>query len=125
MCSNTCSTSILTTMVHVSAYSYVQWQLQWPISLVSSQRQRACRWTEPLTSLFVVNLATNSLPFGSDLSAIFPRWMTIRRGQVLCTVLGIAIVPWKLLNSAQAFLTFRECFAILTLVLSQSTTDNF
>lgn len=54
----------------------------------------------------VVNLATNSLPFGSDLSAILPRWMTIRRGQVLCTVLGIAILPWKLLNSAQAFLTF-------------------
>ena len=37
---------------------------------------------------------------------MFPRWMTIRRGQILCTILGIAIVPWKLLNSAQAFLTF-------------------
>ncbi|KAH8883381.1 hypothetical protein GQ53DRAFT_847024 [Thozetella sp. PMI_491] len=57
-------------------------------------------------SYLAVNLATNSLPFGSDLSALFPRWMTIRRGQVLCTILGIAIVPWKLLNSAQAFLTF-------------------
>jgi NCS1 family nucleobase:cation symporter-1 len=28
-----------------------------------------------------VNLATNSLPFGSDVSALFPRWMTIRRGR--------------------------------------------
>lgn len=53
-----------------------------------------------------VNLATNSLPFGSDLSALFPRWMTIRRGQILCTILGIAIVPWKVLNNAQALLTF-------------------
>jgi NCS1 family nucleobase:cation symporter-1 len=59
-------------------------------------------------SYLAVNLATNSLPFGSDVTAMFPRWMTIRRGQVLCTLLGIAIVPWKLLNSAQAFLTFRE-----------------
>ncbi|KAI0477488.1 permease for cytosine/purines, uracil, thiamine, allantoin-domain-containing protein [Xylariaceae sp. FL0804] len=57
-------------------------------------------------SYLAVNLATNSLPFGSDLSALFPRWMTIRRGQLLCTILGIAIVPWKLLNSAEAFLTF-------------------
>ncbi|KAI1365587.1 permease for cytosine/purines, uracil, thiamine, allantoin-domain-containing protein [Xylaria arbuscula] len=57
-------------------------------------------------AFLAVNLATNSLPFGSDLSALFPRWMTIRRGQVLCTILGIAVVPWKLLNSASAFLTF-------------------
>ncbi|WWD16896.1 hypothetical protein CI109_101328 [Kwoniella shandongensis] len=53
-----------------------------------------------------VNLATNSLPFGSDVSALFPRWMTIRRGQVICTALGIVIVPWKLLVSATAFITF-------------------
>ncbi|WRT69063.1 uncharacterized protein IL334_006046 [Kwoniella shivajii] len=57
-------------------------------------------------SYLAVNLATNSLPFGSDVTAMFPRWMTIRRGQVLCTILGIAIVPWKLLNNAAAFLTF-------------------
>lgn len=44
---------------------------------------------------------------------MLPCWTTIRRGQVLCTVLGIAIVPWKLLNSAQAFLTFCECLVIL------------
>ena len=57
-------------------------------------------------SYLAVNLATNSLPFGSDVSALFPRWMTIRRGQFICTILGIAIVPWKLLNNAAAFLTF-------------------
>ncbi|EME38216.1 hypothetical protein DOTSEDRAFT_39271 [Dothistroma septosporum NZE10] len=44
----------------------------------------------------------------ADLTAMFPRWMTIRRGQILCTILGIAIVPWKLLNSAEAFLTFSS-----------------
>ncbi|WVQ63909.1 uncharacterized protein L199_002065 [Kwoniella botswanensis] len=57
-------------------------------------------------SYLAVNLATNSLPFGSDVTALFPRWMTIRRGQVICTILGVAIVPWKLLNNAAAFLTF-------------------
>lgn len=53
-----------------------------------------------------LNLATNALPFGSDVSALFPRWMTIRRGQVLSAFLGVCIVPWKLLNSATAFITF-------------------
>ncbi|GAA6014119.1 hypothetical protein JCM10207_006102 [Rhodosporidiobolus poonsookiae] len=53
-----------------------------------------------------VNLATNCLPFGSDLTALFPRYFTIIRGQVLCTILGVAIVPWKILASAQAFVTF-------------------
>jgi NCS1 family nucleobase:cation symporter-1 len=53
-----------------------------------------------------INIASNCLPFGSDLSALFPRWMTIRRGQVLCTILGVCIVPWKLVNSAKAFISF-------------------
>ncbi|KAK4700931.1 nucleobase:cation symporter-1, NCS1 family, partial [Phenoliferia sp. Uapishka_3] len=53
-----------------------------------------------------VNLATNSLPFGSDMTALFPNYFTIRRGQFLCTVLGICVVPWKILVSAKAFITF-------------------
>ncbi|BGP14767.1 hypothetical protein JCM10213v2_002719 [Rhodosporidiobolus nylandii] len=53
-----------------------------------------------------VNLATNALPFGSDLTALFPCYFTIRRGQFLCCILGIAIVPWKILTSAQVFITF-------------------
>ncbi|WVQ83420.1 hypothetical protein IAT38_005561 [Cryptococcus sp. DSM 104549] len=62
--------------------------------------------TSMAVSYLAVNLATNSLPFGSDVSALFPRWMTIRRGQVICTCLGVAIVPWKILVSATAFITF-------------------
>ncbi|GAA5920620.1 hypothetical protein JCM6882_003881 [Rhodosporidiobolus microsporus] len=53
-----------------------------------------------------VNLATNCLPFGSDLTALFPKYFTIRRGQFLCALLGVAIVPWKILSSAKAFITF-------------------
>lgn len=53
-----------------------------------------------------LNLAANCMPFGSDLSALFPRWMTIRRGQVLCAGLSVVIVPWKLVNSAKSFINF-------------------
>ncbi|KIY68146.1 hypothetical protein CYLTODRAFT_453845 [Cylindrobasidium torrendii FP15055 ss-10] len=57
-------------------------------------------------ALIAVNLATNCLPFGSDIAAIFPRYMTIRRGQFLCCMLGMAIVPWKILKDGASFLAF-------------------
>ncbi|KAL5536558.1 hypothetical protein ACEPAF_380 [Sanghuangporus sanghuang] len=53
-----------------------------------------------------INLATNCLPFGSDMSALFPKWMTIRRGQFICCALGIVICPWKILVSASTFVAF-------------------
>ncbi|KAL1716454.1 permease for cytosine/purines, uracil, thiamine, allantoin-domain-containing protein [Schizophyllum commune] len=52
------------------------------------------------------NLAINSLPFASDMTALFPKYFTIRRGQFVGTMLGVCIVPWKILVSAKAFLTF-------------------
>jgi NCS1 family nucleobase:cation symporter-1 len=73
-----------------------------------------------------LNLATNSLPFGSDVSAIFPRWMTIRRGQVIAAVLGVAIVPWKILNSAKAFVTFLSGYGyFLAAIAAVLSTDYF
>ena len=73
-----------------------------------------------------LNLATNSLPFGSDVSAIFPRWMTIRRGQVIAAVLGVAIVPRKILNSAKAFVTFLSGYGyFLAAIAAVLSTDYF
>lgn len=52
------------------------------------------------------NIGTNTIAFGADLTGIIPKYMTIVRGQVLCCVLGVALVPWKILASAEAFVTF-------------------
>ncbi|KIV84837.1 hypothetical protein PV11_00592 [Exophiala sideris] len=52
------------------------------------------------------NIGTNTIAFGADLTGIIPKYMTIVRGQVLCCVLGVVMVPWKILASAQAFVTF-------------------
>ncbi|KAF8916580.1 permease for cytosine/purines, uracil, thiamine, allantoin-domain-containing protein [Mucidula mucida] len=57
-------------------------------------------------ALIAVNLATNCLPFGSDVTAMFPKYMTIRRGQFICCLLGMAIVPWKILKDGTTFLAF-------------------
>ncbi|KAF9076875.1 permease for cytosine/purines, uracil, thiamine, allantoin-domain-containing protein [Rhodocollybia butyracea] len=57
-------------------------------------------------ALIAVNLATNCLPFGSDVSALFPRYMNIQRGQFICCLLGLAIAPWKILQNGDTFLAF-------------------
>jgi NCS1 family nucleobase:cation symporter-1 len=54
--------------------------------------------------VFATNFGSNSIPFGADMTGLFPRWLTIRRGQVLCAVLGVAVQPWQLMANASAFL---------------------
>ncbi|VUC38184.1 unnamed protein product [Clonostachys rosea] len=59
------------------------------------------------------NVAANSLPFGSDFAGLFPRWINIRRGQVLCALLTFPLVPWKIVKSAKSLLTFLSGYSIL------------
>ncbi|KAM0817503.1 putative Uracil permease [Seiridium cardinale] len=59
------------------------------------------------------NVAANSLPFGSDIAGLLPRWISIRRGQILCSLLVFPIVPWKIISSAKSLLTFLSGYSIL------------
>ncbi|KAK4868277.1 hypothetical protein LT330_006999 [Penicillium expansum] len=56
------------------------------------------------------NLTSNSIPVGCDLAGLFPRYITIVRGQVLCFLLAWVVVPWKLTYSASSFLTFLNSY---------------
>jgi NCS1 family nucleobase:cation symporter-1 len=62
--------------------------------------------------VFATNLGANSIPFGSDMTGLFPRWLTIRRGQVLCAILGVVVQPWQLMANASAFLSFLGSYSI-------------
>lgn len=59
------------------------------------------------------NVAANSLPFGSDIAGLLPRWINIKRGQVICALLVFACVPWKIIASASSLLTFLSGYSIL------------
>ncbi|KAL3458411.1 permease for cytosine/purines, uracil, thiamine, allantoin-domain-containing protein [Aspergillus heterothallicus] len=65
-----------------------------------------------MVSQFGTNFGGNSIPFGADMTGLFPRFLTIRRGQILCAILGVAVVPWKLLASAGDFLSFLGSYNI-------------
>lgn len=69
----------------------------------------ASAWT---ISILGTNIAANMIPFGSDSSMLFPRFITIPRGQFLVLCLSFAICPWKILASATTFTTFLAGYGL-------------
>ncbi|KAF2765672.1 uracil permease-like protein [Teratosphaeria nubilosa] len=63
-------------------------------------------------SILGTNIAANMIPFGSDSSMLFPRFITIPRGQLLVECLAFAICPWKILASAGTFTTFLSGYGL-------------
>ncbi|TKA63041.1 hypothetical protein B0A49_10236 [Cryomyces minteri] len=91
-------------------------QLQWdPMALISNWDNRACRFFAAFSFALAalgVNISANSLSAANDLTALFPQYVNIRRGQLLCAVLSWALVPWKILASAGSFLNFMSAYAV-------------
>lgn len=54
----------------------------------------------------------NSLPAGNDLAALFPKYISIRKGFYICAVVSFAINPWYLLGSASIFVSFLASYQI-------------
>ncbi|KAJ5101188.1 hypothetical protein N7456_007240 [Penicillium angulare] len=86
-----------------------------PTVLISYWPNRACRFfgaaSFALASLGV-NISANSLSAANDFTALAPKFINIRRGQILCAFLSWALVPWKILASAENFLNFMSAYAI-------------
>lgn len=58
------------------------------------------------------NISANSISFGTDVTAILPKYMTIRRGSYLCAALALAICPWKLTSSSSMFTTYLSAYSV-------------
>ncbi|KAI5238648.1 hypothetical protein E4T43_07240 [Aureobasidium subglaciale] len=60
-----------------------------------------------------INISANSISAANDLVSFFPKYINIRRGQILAAIIGAwACVPWKILASAQKFLAFLSGYTI-------------
>lgn len=59
-----------------------------------------------------VNVSANSLSTGSDLMALCPRYINIRRGQIVALIIGAVYNPWIVLNSSSNFTTYISSFAV-------------
>ncbi|KAJ9644289.1 hypothetical protein H2204_001640 [Knufia peltigerae] len=60
-----------------------------------------------------LNVSANSLSFSNDVTSMLPRFINIRRGSVICFLIGgWAFCPWLILASGQTFLNFMSAYAI-------------
>lgn len=91
-------------------------KLEWdPMALIANWSSRSCRFFAAFSFALAalgVNISANSLSAANDLTALFPRFINIRRGQLLCAVLAWALVPWKILASAGSLLNFMATYTV-------------
>lgn len=58
------------------------------------------------------NISANSISAGTDLTALLPRYMTIRRGSYICAAIGLAMCPWNLLSTSNNFTTYLSAYSL-------------
>ncbi|KAL5114950.1 hypothetical protein ACEQ8H_007197 [Pleosporales sp. CAS-2024a] len=110
---------IFTAAAAEPAYGQVIWN---PIQIIGlwmesgSHRGRASAAFGAIGLLIVtlgINISANSISAANDLVSFWPKYINIRRGQLLAAVIGAWVcVPWKILASAQKFLAFLSGYTI-------------
>ncbi|KAK9453619.1 permease for cytosine/purines, uracil, thiamine, allantoin-domain-containing protein [Dipodascopsis uninucleata] len=59
------------------------------------------------------NISANSISSANDLTCLLPRYVNIRRGQFIVSILGAwAFTPWNIMTSATAFLSFMSGYTV-------------
>jgi nucleobase:cation symporter-1, NCS1 family len=58
------------------------------------------------------NIAANSVSAGTDMTALLPRYLNIRRGGYICAAIGLAMCPYTLLTSANQFTTYLSAYSV-------------
>lgn len=58
------------------------------------------------------NISANSLSAGTDMTALLPRFINIRRGSYICAAVGLCICPWNLLSSGSMFTTYLSAYLV-------------
>lgn len=75
-----------------------------------------CLW---MLAQISCNLSANSIPFGHDIMSLAPGWINVRRGSIICLVIGSwALVPWYLASTAESFLTFMNAYGCIVCAMS-------
>jgi nucleobase:cation symporter-1, NCS1 family len=58
------------------------------------------------------NIAANSVSAGTDMTALLPRYINIRRGGYICAAVGLAMCPWNLLSTSNKFTTYLSAYSV-------------
>lgn len=58
------------------------------------------------------NIAANSVSAGTDMTALLPRFLNIRRGGYICAAVGLAMCPYTLLTSSNQFTLYLSSYSV-------------
>ncbi|KAM5465305.1 hypothetical protein MauCBS54593_006551 [Microsporum audouinii] len=58
------------------------------------------------------SIACNAVPFAADITCLAPKYVNIVRGQFVWLIMSLAIVPWRLVGTANSFLRFLTGYCI-------------
>jgi nucleobase:cation symporter-1, NCS1 family len=91
-------TGIAVTSAGITLYGEILWD---PLKLIDKWDNRAAAFFTAFSfalSTLGTNISANSLSVGNDMTALCPRYINIRRGQVICAFLGgWVFCPWEIL----------------------------
>jgi len=65
-----------------------------------------------LASQMALCIVLNAISTGMDMAALCPRWINIRRGCFILTIIAVAICPWNYVNSVTTFITVLSGWSI-------------
>lgn len=94
-------------------YGEIIWD---PLVLIDHWDNRAAAFFASFSFVLATlgtNISANSLSAANDMTVLFPSYINIRRGQVICALIGgWVLCPWEILSSAPGFLSFISGYAV-------------
>jgi len=57
-------------------------------------------------------IVLNAISTGMDMAALCPKWINIRRGCFILTLITVCICPWQYVNKATTFITVLSGWSI-------------
>lgn len=71
------------------------------------------------------NISANSLSAGTDMTALLPRYINIRRGGYICALLALCICPWELMSSSNRFTTYLSAYAVFLSAIAGTIASDY
>ena len=65
-----------------------------------------------LVSAIALCIVTNSIAAGMDIAALCPKYINIRRGSYIITIIGLAVCPWNYVTQASTFITVLSGWSV-------------
>ncbi|KIK80864.1 hypothetical protein PAXRUDRAFT_833285 [Paxillus rubicundulus Ve08.2h10] len=104
---------IAVTSAGIKLYGEVFWD---PMLLIDKWDNRAAAFFASFAFALATigtNISANSLGAGNDMTVFLPKYINIRRGEIICAFIGgWALCPWEILANAEGFLSFMNGYTI-------------